>query len=106
MSAEKRAALEKLRKAIRAAAPKAEECISYGIPAFRLHGRFLVGIGAASNHCSFYPDSALDAYKDELKGYETSKGTVRFAASKPLPASLVKKLVKARIAKGGFEKEA
>jgi uncharacterized protein YdhG (YjbR/CyaY superfamily) len=102
LSDEKRAALEKLRKDIRAAAPKAEECISYGVPAFRLNGRFLVALGAASNHCSFYPGSALDGYKEELKGYDTSKGTVRFQASKPLPAALVRKLVKARIAKGGF----
>src|SRR5205085_971678 len=92
LSAEKRAALEKLRKAIRAAAPKAEECISYGVPAFRLNGRFLVALGAASTHCSFYPGSALGAYKDELKGYDTSKGTVRFQPSKPLPTALVRKL--------------
>ena len=104
LSDEKRAALEKLRKDIRAAAPSAEECISYGVPAFRLDGRFLVALGAASSHCSFYPGSALDAYKQDLKNYETSKGTVRFQASKPLPAALVRKLVKARIAKGGFNK--
>ena len=103
LSAEKRAALEKLRKAIRAAAPKAQECISYGVPAFRLNGRFLVALGAASTHCSFYPGSALRAYKDELKGYDTSKGTVRFQPGKPLPTALVRKLVRARIAKGGLK---
>ena len=105
LSADKRAALEKLRRAIRAAAPKAEECISYGVPAFRLNGRFLVALGAAANHCSFYPGSALQTFKVELKGYETSKGTVRFQPSKPLPASLVRKLVEARVAKGGFKPE-
>src|SRR3974377_1296110 len=57
LSAPQRAALEKLRKALRSAAPKAEECISYGVPAFRLHGKFLVALGAAANHCSFYPGS-------------------------------------------------
>ncbi len=103
LSAEKRAALERLRRAIHAAAPKAEECISYGVPAFRLNGRFLVGLGAASDHCSFYPGAAVQAFAEDLKGYDTSKGTVRFQPGRPLPASLVRKLVKARIAKGGFE---
>jgi uncharacterized protein YdhG (YjbR/CyaY superfamily) len=98
LSPEKRTALEKLRKAIRAAVPKAEECISYGVPAFRLNGRFLVAMGAAAKHCSFYPGSTLRAYGKLLKGYDTSKGTVRFPESKPLPAALVRKLVRARMA--------
>ena len=96
---DKRVALEKLRKAIRAAAPKAEECISYGVPAFRLDGRMLVAFGAAANHCAFYPGSfPLEAHKDELKDYDTSKGTIRFQADKPLPLAFVRKLVKTRIA--------
>jgi uncharacterized protein YdhG (YjbR/CyaY superfamily) len=102
LSEDQRAALSKLRKVIRAAAPKAEECISYGIPAFRLNGKFLVGLGAAATHCSFYPGSTVQAYKEDLKGYETSKGTVRFPASKPLPAALVRKIVQTRIANDGF----
>ena len=93
-----RAALERLRKAIRSAAPKAEECISYGVPAFRLNGRFLVALGAAANHCSFYPGSALRALKVDLKGYDTRRGTIRFQPDHPLPAALVRKLVKVRIA--------
>lgn len=93
---EKRAALEKLRKDIHAAAPKAEECISYGIPAFRLDGRMLVWFGAASNHCSFYPGAVVQAHAKELQGYDTSKGTIRFPPGHPLPASLVAKLVRAR----------
>jgi uncharacterized protein YdhG (YjbR/CyaY superfamily) len=105
LSADKRAALQKLRKTIRSAAPRAEECISYGIPAFRLNGKFLVGLGAGANHCSFYPGSALDLYQEELKAYETSRGTIRFQPSKPLPAALIRKLVKARMAKGGLEKK-
>jgi uncharacterized protein YdhG (YjbR/CyaY superfamily) len=100
LSADQRAALERLRKAIKATAPGAEECISYQIPAFRLHGKLLVGFGAAARHCSFYPMSAetVQAHKGELEGYDTSKGTIRFQADAPLPANLVRKLVKARIA--------
>jgi uncharacterized protein YdhG (YjbR/CyaY superfamily) len=99
LSDDKRAALEKLRQTIRAAAPDAEECISYQLPAFRLKG-MLVAFGAAGNHCAFYPMSAstVAAHKDELKDYETSKGTIRFQPDKPLPSGLVRKLVKARIA--------
>lgn len=94
-----RAALEKLRKTIKAAAPKSEECISYGLAAFRLDGKPLVALGATANHCAFYlmSNSTVAAHRDELKNYDTSTGTIRFAADKPLPAGLVKKLVKARI---------
>jgi len=100
VSAEQRAALQKLRKTIRAIVPKAEECISYQLPAFRLDGKPLVAFGAGANHCAFYPMSSttVAAFKEDLKGYDTSKGAVRFAADKPLPAALVRKLVKARIA--------
>lgn len=99
LSNEKQAALEKLRRAIKSAAPKAEECISYQVPAFRLGGRLLVAFGAAAKHCAFYPGAfPVEAHKDELKAYDTSKGTIRFPADKPLPAALVRKLVKARIA--------
>ena len=102
LSDEKRATLEKLRKTIRAVAPKAEECISYQICAFRQNG-MLVGFGATANHCAFYlmSSSTVEAHKDELKGYDTSKGTIRFQANKPLPAALVRKLVKTRIAENG-----
>ena len=99
VSDDKRAALEALRKAIKAAAPEAEECISYQLPAFRLKGKFFVAYGAAANHCAFYPGSVIEAFKDELKGYNTSKGTIRFAPDKPLPPTLVRKLVKLRMAK-------
>jgi uncharacterized protein YdhG (YjbR/CyaY superfamily) len=99
LSADKRAALQKLRKAIHAAAPKAEECISYQIPAFRLDGRMLVWFGAASQHCSFFPGAhPIAALKQDLKAYKTSKGTIRFPPGKPLPAALVRKLIKARLA--------
>lgn len=99
VSAEQRATLNKLRKVILAVAPKAEECISYGIPAFRLNGRYLVAFGPSGGHCSFYPGStAIEVHQRELKGYDTSKGTIRFRNDKPLTAALVRKLVKARMA--------
>ena len=96
---DKRAVLSDLRKVIRAAAPKAEECISYQLAAFRQNG-MLVAFGATANHCAFYLMSAttVEDHADLLKGYDTSKGTIRFQPSEPLPAKLVRKLVKARIA--------
>jgi uncharacterized protein YdhG (YjbR/CyaY superfamily) len=96
---DKRSALEQLRRTIRAAAPRAEECISYSLPAFRQNGP-LVGYGATAKHCAFYlmSGSTVEAHRDELAGYDTSKGTIRFAADKPLPDALVHKLVHARIA--------
>ena len=99
LSNEQRVALEKLRRAIKSAAPKAEECISYQLPAFRLGGRMLVAFGAWAKHCAFYPGAhPLEVHKDELKSYDTSKGSIRFQANSPLPATLVRKLVKTRIA--------
>jgi uncharacterized protein YdhG (YjbR/CyaY superfamily) len=96
---EQRAALKRLRKSIQASAPEAEECISYGLPAFRLDGRVLVYFGAAAKHCSFFPGSgtAVAAHAHLLKGYDTSKGTIRFQPSNPIPAALIRVLVKARI---------
>lgn len=99
LSPDKRAALQRLRRIIRAAAPGAEERISYGLPAFRLDGSMLVWFGAAANHCAFYPGAVVDAHRGELEGYDTGKGTIRFQADYPLPAALVRKLVKARIAR-------
>ena len=98
--AEARAALEKLRKTIRAAAPDATETIGYGVPMFKYQGRPLVSFGTGKNHCAFYVMSpaVMREHAAELKGYDTSAGTIRFQAANPLPAALVKKLVKARIA--------
>ena len=104
LSADKRAALQRLRKTIRAIAPRAEECISYQIPAFRLDGKMLVWFGAGANHCAFYPGAVVEAHKAELEEYEISKGTIRFQPDKPLPAALVRKLVRARIAKTASKK--
>jgi len=99
LSDDKRAALEKLRQTIRRAAPGAEEVISYRLPAFRLNG-MLVAFGATANHCAFFPmsGSMVATFKDDLKDFDTSKGTIRFQPDKPLPVSLVRKIVKARIA--------
>lgn len=100
---DQRAALEKLRKTIRAAAPQAEECLNYGVAAFRLNGKCLVGFGASAKHCSFYPmdGHTVADFQKELKNYETTKGCIHFRPDKPLPATLVRKLVKARIAEIG-----
>lgn len=95
---EARATLEKIRKSVKAAAPKATEVISYQMPMYKQHG-MLVGFAAFKDHCSFFPGAEpIATHKDELKGYETSKGTIRFPIGKPLPAALVKKLVKTRLA--------
>ena len=98
------ARLVEMRTLIRSALPpEATEVISYRMPAFRLK-KVLVWFAAFSNHCSLFPTAAvIDAFKDELKGYEISKGTVHFPLDKRLPVALIKKLVKARLAqsKGG-----
>jgi len=94
-----RSTLNKIRAAIRAAVPpEATETISYRIPAFKYKG-VLVWYAAFSNHCSLFPTaSVVEAFKDELKGFTISKGTIHFPTDKPLPTALVKKLVKARVA--------
>jgi uncharacterized protein YdhG (YjbR/CyaY superfamily) len=94
-----RGTLNKIRAAIRSTVPpEATEVISYGMPAFK-HKGVLVWFAAFSNHCSLFPTaSVIEAFKNELKGFSTSKGTIHFPTDKPLPAALIKKLVKARVA--------
>jgi uncharacterized protein YdhG (YjbR/CyaY superfamily) len=96
---DKRAALEKLRRTIKATVPKAKECIAYGVPSFRLDEKYLVSYAAWANHCSFYPGSVVQQLGRELKGFEVTKGGVLFQPEKPLPATLVRKLVKLRLAR-------
>lgn len=100
---DQRAALQKLRQTIKAAAPKAEECISYQLCAFKQNGP-LVAFGATPKHCAFYllSGTTIEAHKAELEQYDTSKGTIRFQPEKPLPTPLVRKLVKARLAENGL----
>jgi uncharacterized protein YdhG (YjbR/CyaY superfamily) len=102
-----RGTLRKMRAAIRSAVPpEATEAISYGMPAFKYKGS-LVAFAAFTNHCSFFPMSygVIEAFKKELKAFETSKGTIRFPVDKPLSATLVKKMVKARIAQNELKKQ-
>jgi uncharacterized protein YdhG (YjbR/CyaY superfamily) len=101
-----RGTLKKIRAAIRSAVPpEATETISYGIPAFK-HKGVLVWFAAFSDHCSLFPGSSvIEAFKKELKGFSTSKGTIQFPTDKPLPAALVKKLVKTRVAQNEHRKQ-
>jgi len=102
-----RTTLSKVRAVIRAAVPPdATEAISYRIPTFKYKGP-LLGFAAFSNHCSLFPmsSSVVVAFKNELKDFPTSKGTIRFPLDEPLPAALVKKLVKARIAENESKKQ-
>jgi uncharacterized protein YdhG (YjbR/CyaY superfamily) len=105
---EMREPLEALRRAIATAAPEAVEGIAYGVPAFRYRGRPLVSFGAGKHHCAFYVQSpaVMDAHRDELSAYDTAKGTIRFPPDDPLPAALVTKLVKARMAETDAAAEA
>ena len=101
------AVLQKLRETIHSVAPQAEECISYGLPAFRLDG-LLVGFGASSKHCALYPMSGsfVSDHAEELKGFETSKGTIRFQPDAPLPVAFVRKLVQTRAAENRARSQA
>ena len=100
-----RSTLNKIRPAIRSVVqPEATETISCGTPAFSYKG-VLVWFAAFSNHCSLFPTaSVVGAFKNELKGFSTSKGTIQFPTDKPLPTALVKKLVRARVAQNESKK--
>ena len=104
VSDDKRAALQRLRETILGVIPTAEECISYGMPAFRYEGKVVVFLGAAANHCAFYPGGMVNEFADELEAFETSKGTIRFQPDHPLPAALVRKIVKAAVARNAKRK--
>src|SRR4051794_20651557 len=96
---ERRAALDRLRKTIRSVVPRAEECISYAIPAFRLDGKIVAGFAATKQGCSYFPfsGSTLRTLSADVQGYDRTKSSLHFDPAKPLPAALVRKLIKARI---------
>jgi uncharacterized protein YdhG (YjbR/CyaY superfamily) len=95
----KRATLQDLREKIRSIVPEAEEGIAYGAPAFRMQGKVVAGFAAFKNHLSYLPHSGsvLTELADDVAGYATSKGALQFPIDKPLPNSLVKKLVEERL---------
>lgn len=100
-------ALQKLRATIKSAVPGAEELINYGVPMFRLGGKNLVSYAAAKAHCSFFVQSpaVMEEFAGELTGFDTAKGTIRFQPDKPIPAGLVKRIVKAREKENAAEKK-
>jgi uncharacterized protein YdhG (YjbR/CyaY superfamily) len=100
VTGDRRKALDKLRKTIRSIVPKAEECISYRMPAFRLHGSVVAGFIATKKGCSYFPFSGatLATLANYVRGYEQTKSSLHFDPEKPLPATLVRKLIKTRIA--------
>src|SRR5580704_18152690 len=100
VSPSSRALLQKLRKTIRAVVPEVEECISYRLPAFRYQGRVIAGFSATSTGCSYYPFSGttLKTLARDLQAYSKTKSALHFGPDSPLPPSLVRKLLKARIA--------
>jgi uncharacterized protein YdhG (YjbR/CyaY superfamily) len=98
IGAAQRAALQRLRKIVHAVVPQAQECISYGIPAFRLNGKVLIYLGAAAKHCAIY--GVEETRTGEFKDYDTSgRGTLRFTPDRALPEDLVRRLLQARMAK-------
>ncbi|HEX9094835.1 MAG TPA: DUF1801 domain-containing protein [Candidatus Dormibacteraeota bacterium] len=95
----KRATLQKMRQMIRSEIPGAEECISYGMPAFRLRGKVIAGFAAFKSHLAYLPHSGstLAALSEDLAGYESTPGSLHFPIDKPLPKALVKKLIATRM---------
>jgi uncharacterized protein YdhG (YjbR/CyaY superfamily) len=90
-------ALNRIRKIVHDTVPEAQECISYGMPSFKYHGS-LVYFAAFKDHCSFFPGGGdiMEMFKEDLKDFKTSKGTIQFTLDKPIPASLLKKIIRVR----------
>ena len=99
LPADQRLLLEGVRERIAELAPDATETISYGMPAFKLDGRFLVSYAGWKKHCSLYPltDSFMDSHSTEIDGYERTKGSIHFTPAKPLPPGVLDDLIRARI---------
>ena len=95
----KRGTLEALRRTILEVVPQAEQCISYGMPAFKLQGKAVAGFAAFKHHLSYLPHSGsvLSALGDDLAGYDMTKGSLHFAIDRPLPKRIVKKLITTRL---------
>ena len=100
----KASTLAQLRKTILELVPDADECISYGMPAYKLNGRTIAGFAAFKNHLSYLPHSGsvLDKLPDELAGYEATKGSLHFPINDPLPRALVAALLRTRMAEAGL----
>jgi uncharacterized protein YdhG (YjbR/CyaY superfamily) len=102
LPAEQRASLEKLRAVIRPALPKAVEAISYGVPAFKVDGKAVIGFSAHKAHCDLITFGYIpEAVTADLAGYELGKGSIKFPIGKPPPAALVRKIIRAKLAEGG-----
>lgn len=93
--------LRRLREVILSAAPGASEGISYGIPTFKVKGKAVGHLAAATRHLSFHPGAVIDAFADELSGFSTSKGTIRFTVDRPIPDDLVRRIVRYNIERRG-----
>jgi uncharacterized protein YdhG (YjbR/CyaY superfamily) len=94
-----RAELERIRAIVHETAPSAEEVITYGMPGFKYHKKYLIGFNARKDHLGLYPTSGpIEALRDKLTGYSLSKGTIRFTLSNPLPEELIKEIVRTRMA--------
>lgn len=100
VSEEKRGALEDLRKTIQSIVPEAEECISYGIPAFRVHGTVIAGFSATAKGCSYFPfsGSTLSTLAKDVADYDQTKSALHFSPDEPLPKALVSRLIRTRLA--------
>jgi uncharacterized protein YdhG (YjbR/CyaY superfamily) len=100
----KRSTLEQLRRDVLAVVPDAQECLSYGVPGFKVQGETVAGFAAFTNHLSYLPHSGsvLAALADELAGYEGTKSSLHFAVDQPLPSGLVRKLIVARMRESGM----
>ena len=108
LDAPKRTTLEHLRQAILDVVPDADECISYGVPAFKVEGKVVAGFAAFKNHLSYLPHSGsvFPELTDQLAGYRTSKGALQFPIDEPLPVPLVEQLIKVRIRQLGIGDDA
>ena len=92
-----RNSLQRLREIIREEAPEAQECISYGMPGYKLNG-YLIGFAAFKNHCSLFPGGTAMNFVDKLNGFKMAKGTIQFTPARPIPEDLIREIVRARIA--------